>query len=79
MVKKQNKYHQKVWFRRTRGSYLPVSAEGWLTYVPFLVYLIFALAAGINETDSMAVAILFIVPNWVAVTVVMTYIAAHKS
>jgi hypothetical protein len=68
-----------AWFVPVRGSYLPASAAGWWMYVPFVAYLVFSLVAGINETSSKAVAVLFVVPNWVAATVVMTYIAARKS
>jgi uncharacterized MAPEG superfamily protein len=68
-----------AWFVSVRGSYLPASSAGWWTYIPFVAYLIFTLIVGINDTSSSAVAILFIVPNWVAAAVVMTYIAARKS
>lgn len=68
-----------AWFIPLRGSYLPASPAGWWTYLPFLAYLIFTLVVGINDTSSTSVAILFIVPNWVAAVVVMTYLAAKKS
>ena len=68
-----------AWFVPTRGSYLPARPAGWWTYVPFVGYLIFALIVGIRDTSSAAIAIMFIVPNWIAASVVMTYIAARKS
>jgi hypothetical protein len=68
-----------AWFVSVRGSYLPASTEGWWTYIPFVAYLTFALIVGIKETSSLAVAILFIVPNWVAAAVIMTYLASKKS
>jgi len=68
-----------AWFIPIRGSYLPASAAGWWTYLPFVAYLIFSVIIGINDTSSAAVAILFIVPNWIAAAVVVTYIAARKS
>jgi hypothetical protein len=68
-----------AWFVPVRGSYLPASPAGWWTYLPFVAYLVFALVAGFNYTSSTTEAILFIVPNWVAAAVVMTYIAARKS
>jgi hypothetical protein len=83
MVKKIKNKRPKAkpgaWFVAMRGSYLPASSAGWWTYVPFVAYLISTLIVGINDTSSSAVAILFIVPNWVAATTVMTYIAARKS
>jgi hypothetical protein len=68
-----------AWFTPIRGSYLPASAAGWWTYLPFVAYLICSVIVGIKDTSSAAVAILFIVPNWIAAAVVVTYIAARKS
>jgi hypothetical protein len=68
-----------AWFVPVRGSYLPSNAAGWWTYIPFIAYLVFAVVVGFRDTSSRSVAILFIVPNWVAAAVVMTYIAARKS
>lgn len=73
------KVRKGAWFVRLRGSYLPVSWQGWLTYVPFIAYLVFAQLYGRGETNSVAQAILFIVPNYVAAAAVMTYIARLKS
>jgi hypothetical protein len=69
----------KKMFIPVRGSYLPNNWAGALTYIPFLAYLIFALVYGWQQTDTTAQAILFIVPNWVAATVVMTWVARHTS
>ena len=67
------------WFIPVRGSYLPNSAAGWLTYIPFTAYLVFALVYGWRDTDTTAQAVLFIVPNWVAAAAVMTWIAKRTS
>lgn len=79
MVKRQSKQKQQKWFKAVRGSYIPNSTAGWLTYIPYLAYLIFAIYVGTAQTSSYALAILFIVPNLVAAFAVMTYIAARKS
>lgn len=76
IIKRRNKG---TWFVPVRGSYLPASPEGWWTYVPFLSYLIFAGVVGYRDTSSTAMAVMFIVPNWIAAAAVMTYIAARKS
>lgn len=68
-----------AWFVPVRGSYLPASPEGWLTYVPFIAYIVFALIAGIQLTSSISMAVLFIVPNWIAAAAVMTWLASKKS
>jgi hypothetical protein len=76
---KQSRAKKGAWFVPVRGSYLPVSTKGWLTYVPFIVYLVFALIIGWRNSAEIGTVILFVVPNWVAATVVMTWLAAHKS
>ncbi len=73
------KAHADAWFVKVRGSYLPASSAGWWTYIPYLAYLIFSLFVGVHDTSNKALAVLFIVPNWVAAAVVMSYIAARKS
>lgn len=79
MNKKIKRNSKNIWFTETRGSYLPCDVRGWLTYIPYLTYLVFVVAVSIHETDSAMLALVYIVPNWVAATVVMTYVAAHKS
>lgn len=67
------------WFVPVRGSYLPSSWQGWLTYLPFTAYLLFALYFGWQDTDSTAKAVLYIVPNWIAATAIMTWLAKRTS
>lgn len=76
MAKKSKK---QKWFTPVRGSYLPNSWQGWLTYLPFTAYLVFALVVGWQKANDTGQAILFIVPNWIAATVVMTWIARRTS
>jgi len=76
---KRPKVRPGAWFIPVRGSYLPASPAGWWTYVPFVAYLVFSLIVGLNNTSSNALAVLYVVPNWVAAAVVMTFIAARKS
>jgi hypothetical protein len=81
MAKNTKSKHAKkgAWFIAVRGSYLPNSWQAWLTYLPFTGYLIFALVVGWTDTKDAAQAILFIVPNWIAATAVMTWIAKRTS
>ena len=67
------------WFVPVRGSYLPNNWLGWLTYLPFTAYLVFALIIGWRNSNTVAEALLFIIPNWIAATVVMTWIARRNS
>jgi hypothetical protein len=75
MANKKNKKG----FIAVRGSYLPDSWQGWLTYIPFGAYLVCSPVLAINNTDTITIAALFIAPNWVAAAVVMTWIAKRTS
>lgn len=76
---KPTKIKAGAWFIRVRGSYLPASLAGWLTYIPFIAYLVGTLIIAWQNVPSHSQAILFIVPNWIAATVVMTWVASRKS
>ena len=69
----------KKWFIKVRGSYLPTSWQGWLTYVPYLAYIIGVLVFVIKRKDSVWLALLTVLPNWVAAAVILTWLARHKS
>jgi hypothetical protein len=73
------KHRKGTWFVAVRGSYLPVSWQGWLTYLPFVAYLVFSVITAVDYTGSNVKAVLWIVPNWVAATVVMTWVAKVTS
>lgn len=76
---KQASHAQKSWFIHIRGSYLPRSWEGWLTYLPFFAYLIIVLVYVLRQHHGFWAALLTALPNWVAATVIMTWIASQKS
>ncbi len=81
MAKKTSKLKIKkgAWFVAVRGSYIPVSSQGWLTYIPFVAYLVYSLIVAFAYTGNNWKAVLWIVPNWVAAAVVMTYVAKRTS
>ncbi|MEJ0072615.1 MAG: hypothetical protein WDN27_00775 [Candidatus Saccharibacteria bacterium] len=68
-----------AWFVAVRGSYLPVSWQAWALYVPFVAYLAYSLIVAFSYTGNNWKAVLWIVPNWVAAAVVMTWIAKRTS
>ncbi|MEI7683185.1 MAG: hypothetical protein WCJ24_02705 [Candidatus Saccharibacteria bacterium] len=74
-----SKKKHNLWFIKVRGSYLPNSWQGALTYIPFLTFLVASLIVTINNIDSLALAALLIFPQWVAAAVVMTWIASRES
>ena len=73
------KHRKGAWFTPLRGSYIPVSWQGWLTYIPFVAYLIYSLIVAFDYTGNNWKAVLWIVPNWTAAAVVMTWLAKVKS
>lgn len=80
MTKQKLPKHRKgAWFVFIRNSYLPVSWQGWLTYAPFVAYLAFSVVVAMDYTGSYIKAILWVVPNWVAAAVVMTWVAKVTS
>jgi uncharacterized membrane protein (GlpM family) len=74
MAKKKTK-----WFYKTRGSYLPKTLPGWLTYIPYLAYLIGVLVFVLQRRDNFWLGVFTVVPNYVAAVIILTWIAKHKS
>lgn len=67
------------WFIRVRGSYLPYSWQGWLTYVPYTAYLVGILVYAMSNTNNWLHAIPIVVPNWIVALIVMTWVAERRS
>lgn len=76
MVQKSKKDR---WFVPVRGSYLPNNWKGWLTYLPFMAYLVFSAFFAWQYASNNAQAVLLAVPNWIAATAVMTWLAKRTS
>ena len=67
------------WFTKTRGSYLPSTWQGALTYIPYLAYLIGVLVFVLNNHDSFWTAFFTVVPNWIVASLMLEWIASRKS
>ena len=88
---KRNRKSRKVWFKKVRGSYLPVSCQGWLIYVPFVGTLLCGSIVVSNSTqrisiygmsDTLALVVVAFLEIAVLFTVIgclMTWIARQKS
>lgn len=78
--KKTQKQHSahRPWFKPVRGSYLPVHWKGWLTYIPYILYLYLTYVM-LVPNRSVLETILFLVPYWVAGVIVMHWVAKQKS
>jgi len=76
---KRPKVRKGAWFIRVRGSYLPSSWQGWLSYIPFVAFLIWTLVWAVNSTSSLATIVFTVFPAWIAAAVVMTWLATRMS
>jgi len=75
----QHKHNAHRWFMAVRGSYLPASWQGWLLYIPYAAYLLGILVFVVWQEESLPLAVLTLVPNWVSAVIVMTWIAKRAS
>ena len=78
-MKHPKKVKKGAWFIKLRGSYIPVSWQGWLTYIPFVSYLTLVLVDATNGEHTALGAFYIIFPQWIAAAVVLTWLASKKS
>jgi hypothetical protein len=67
------------WFISTRGSYLPNSNKGWLTYIPYFVYLLFSFILVWEVSAAEVVKVYLILVQWAFAGLFMTWLAKNKS
>jgi hypothetical protein len=77
--KKPPKLKKGAWFYKTRGSYLPGTWQAWLTYIPFVGFLVLTVIVAFTTQDTVAGVIFMIFPQWVAAAVVMTWVASQRA
>ena len=78
-MKKKPTKKNPTWFIKVRGSYLPNSGAGWLTYIPYLVYLVGTTVAALHEHYGFITTMLLLVPNWIVAAAVMNWVAERHS
>lgn len=78
-MKKLPKLKKGAWFVRVRGSYLPMTWQSRLLYIPYLGFLMISLVYAFRTQESPLGVVLILFPQWVAAVVVMTWIASRKS
>jgi hypothetical protein len=69
----------KKWFKKVRGSYIPNTWQGLLSYFPYVLYLVLAYYYSMVYYGYSLTSLFIIVPNWVAAVAVMTWIASKRS
>ncbi len=78
MVKKKTK-KSPVWFTEVRGSYLPESAEGWLTYIPFIGYCIAIAIVVFQQSNALWYQLFITASQWLLATIILTLVASQHS
>lgn len=83
-----------AWFVSVRGSFLPVSWQGWLTYVPYVILIIASFGIvfsavfscittyGCSQSTLISMSffnLMLLLPFLVALVVIMHWIAKRKS
>ena len=79
MVKNSNVALSEAWFKPLRHSYIPINYIGALTYVPYVAYLLFSLYEPLKYLHPQALALLVVIPNWLAASAILTKLAKYKS
>lgn len=67
------------WFKKVRGSYIPISLQGWLCYIPYVGFLILSYLYVMSVFGYSLLSLLIILPNWIAAAAVMSWFAQKKS
>jgi hypothetical protein len=78
-MKKHPKLKKGAWFIKVRGSYLPCSVPGALTYIPMIAFLVTVVMAATRNTHSVSDTLYSMFPYFVCTGVVMHWIASRKS
>jgi hypothetical protein len=69
----------KPWFIQRHWSYIPISSMGWITYLPFIAFLVGSFYLVGQHTNSTLGAFFDVFPYWVSAVVIMHWFANHKS
>lgn len=80
-MKKRQKYTAKkgAWFAKFHGNYIPASWQGWLTYIPYIGFLIATMWYVADTSNYVYEIPIRIMPYWICAAVIMIYIARRKS
>lgn len=71
--------HDKKWFKKIRGSYIPRTREGWLLYIPYTLLLVSVYWFAMSQFGYSIASLLLVIAGWVFVATGMTFFAAKRS
>ena len=69
----------KPWFKQIRGSFIPVSWQGALTYIPMIAFLVAVMVYSLQSAKSVFYGLFVMFPYFVCTAVVMHWLAKLKS
>lgn len=74
------KHSKDAWYVELRGSYYPVSWQGWFLYIPYIMYiaLVFMLVM-YGDDQPLTTKVIILIPYLVSGLVIMTWVAKQKS
>ena len=67
------------WFKKVRWSYIPCKWQGWLLYIPMIIFLSTVVVNTNRNTHSVSDFLYQILPYFVCMGVIMHWIASNKS
>ena len=67
------------WFIKVRGSYLPATWQAWLSYIPFIAYLVGCIWWTKSQTSSTIFLVYLVVIQWLVAAGLMTWLAKRTS
>lgn len=76
---KHYKASKNKWYIAIRGSYLPVSWQGWLLHLAFVLYAVTSAVVIVQHNSSIPFIAIQILAQLVAATVILTWVAQRKS
>ena len=68
-----------AWFAKFHGNYIPASWQGWLTYIPYVSFLVATMWYVYDTSNHLYEIPLRIIPYWISAAVIMIWIARRKS
>jgi hypothetical protein len=74
-----SKKTKSIWFKKVRGSYLPINNYGVLSYIPFLGLAIYAIFWAVNSKEAIIQRFITLFSFYVALGVFMTWFASNRS
>lgn len=73
------KKKKEIWFRKTRGSYLPCKGQGWALYAFTIAYVFIPVVPNIMSNQTVIYVITGFIIRLFLAGIVLTYIAKKKS